>query len=118
MSLFAPDLCRSVSLDYAGPALAKGVAGLRFEGGPRMLDNGELDPANTCFCGGAGGDCVPGGVANVSACRYGAPAFVSFPHFYLADPSYRAAVSGMRPDADKHSFYIALEPVSSATTPP
>ncbi|KAK3923344.1 Protein peste [Frankliniella fusca] len=107
VSLFAPDLCRSVSLDYAGPMREAGVDGLRFEGGPLMLDNGALDAANECFCD---GECVAGGVANVSACRYGAPAFVSFPHFHLADPAYRAAVRGMRPRADRHSFFIALEP--------
>ncbi|XP_052122947.1 protein peste-like isoform X1 [Frankliniella occidentalis] len=107
VSLFAPDLCRSVSLDYAGAMREAGVDGLRFEGGPLMLDNGALDAANECFCD---GECVAGGVANVSACRYGAPAFVSFPHFHLADPAYRAAVRGMRPSADRHSFFIALEP--------
>ncbi|KAJ1519319.1 hypothetical protein ONE63_004618 [Megalurothrips usitatus] len=107
VSLFAPDLCRSVSLDFAGRMQEAGVDGLRFEGGPLMLDNGQLDADNACFCD---GQCVAGGVANVSACRYGAPAFVSFPHFHLADPAYRAAVGGMRPSADSHAFYIALEP--------
>lgn len=106
--VFVCVLRRSVSLDYVRRMREAGVDGLRYEGGPLMLDNGQLDGDNECFCG---GECVAGGVANVSACRYGAPAFVSFPHFHQADAAYREAVGGMAPSADRHSFYIALEPV-------
>jgi scavenger receptor class B, member 1 len=55
---------------------------------------------------------VPSGLFNVSSCRFGAPVFMSFPHFYNADPFYRQQVEGMTPEKDKHEFFIALEPVS------
>ena len=97
-----------MTLQYKRAAREANIDALRFEGGPLMLDNGQLEADNECYCD---GECVAGGVANVSSCRYGAPAFVSFPHFHLADPAYRAAVAGMRPSADQHAFYIALEPV-------
>lgn len=42
--------------------------------------------------------------------RFGAPAFVSFPHFYLADHSYRDGIVGMNPNRSKHEFSISLEP--------
>lgn len=41
----------------------------------------------------------------------GAPAFVSFPHFYAADPFLLKGVSGLNPDEKKHSFYMDLVPV-------
>lgn len=42
--------------------------------------------------------------------RFGAPAFISFPHFYLADPSYREPIEGMHPNKSKHEFFVSLEP--------
>lgn len=50
---------------------------------------------------------------NISACRYGTPVFMSFPHFYGADPYYLDAVEGLNPSQDKHGFHIVLEPVRS-----
>lgn len=64
---------------------------------------------NTCFCQ---GPCSYSGLMNVSACRYGAPAFVSLPHFLYGDPVLRQNLSGLRPDPEKHAFYFSVEPVS------
>lgn len=69
----------------------------------------SVSEENTCFCH---GECMWSGVMNVSACRFGSPAFLSLPHFLYADPALREAVEGMAPDPDKHSFYFAVEPVS------
>jgi len=44
--------------------------------------------------------------------RWGAPAFISFPHFFHADPSYRESVVGMQPNESKHQMFIDIEPVS------
>lgn len=41
--------------------------------------------------------------------RFGAPAFVSYPHFYLADPYYRDSIEGMKPNVREHQAFIALE---------
>lgn len=41
------------------------------------------------------------------------PVLLSFPHFYMGDPRLREAVLGMdEPDADRHEFYIDVQPVS------
>jgi len=41
------------------------------------------------------------------------PVLLSFPHFYMGDPRLREAVHGMdEPDADRHEFYIDVQPVS------
>lgn len=71
------------------------------------LLSGTLYPENTCFCG---GQCVPSGVMNVSSCRFGTPIFMSFPHFYQADPFYVNQVEGLNPNKDEHEFYMILEP--------
>lgn len=48
----------------------------------------------------------------MSDCRYGAPIFASFPHFYLANASYLNAVTGLSPNQSKHEFAISLEPIT------
>lgn len=67
-------------------------------------------PENKCYCG---GECVPSGVLNVTTCRMDSPIFLSLPHFYGADPYYINLVDGLKPEKEKHEFYITLEPVSS-----
>lgn len=73
----------------------------------RSVDNGTKYSEYSCF---SYGDSLPSGVMNVSACRYGAPVVVSFPHFHAADPYYLQFVDGLSPDEDKHQFYITMEP--------
>lgn len=42
------------------------------------------------------------------------PVLLSFPHFYMGDKKLRDAVLGMDPpEADKHEFYIDIQPVST-----
>ncbi|XP_034950867.1 protein croquemort-like [Chelonus insularis] len=62
-----------------------------------------------CYCN---GECSPMGVINITSCRYGAPGFVSLPHFHKADPIYREQISGMNPNDEDHSFYVTLEPTT------
>lgn len=50
------------------------------------------------------------GVFNASKCKFDTPAFVSFPHFYLADKSYTDVIDGMNPNKEDHEFSIAMEP--------
>ncbi|KAJ8898075.1 hypothetical protein PR048_003435 [Dryococelus australis] len=98
---------RSIWFDYAEDAEVDGLPAYRYSGGASIVDNGTLDSGNECYCGGR---CVPAGVLNVSSCRFGSPAFVSYPHFYLADPYYLDQVDGLHPQADKHRFDITIEP--------
>jgi len=109
VSVFSPEMCRSVLLEFEDEVDIHGVKTFKFSGGDRTVDNGTLFPENKCFCG---GDCVPSGLFNVSSCRFGTPVFMSFPHFYHADPSYLDQVVGMKPVKEKHQFFMSLEPVS------
>ncbi|KAL1463325.1 hypothetical protein WDU94_015085 [Cyamophila willieti] len=109
VTMFSPDLCRSISFDYSSEETIEDITGYRYIGSEYMVDNGTLDPSNLCFCN---GECVPSGVLNVTSCRFGAPAFVSYPHFFRADPYYASLVEGMMPKRSNHEFYLTLEPTT------
>lgn len=112
LDVFATDVCRSLPLAYDGDMEMLGLAGAKWIGDDRVFDNGLKYPDMACYCTGAEHVCpdLMPGVMNISDCRYGAPAFVSFPHFYLADQSYRSAVQGMAPNRSIHEFSISVEP--------
>ena len=51
---------------------------------------------------------------NVTRCKMDSPAFVSRPHFHLADPFYREQFQyGVRPRAGDHDSSFWVEPKSS-----
>lgn len=102
-------LFRSVKLTYTNTSTFQGLTGRKYIGDGMMLDNGENEPSRKCYC--PNGDCGPSGTLNISTCKFGAPAFVSMPHFYLADPSYTKNITGMDPDQSKHELSILIEPV-------
>jgi len=105
---------RYVTFRYKKEDEVQGIKGYRYEARSSMFDNGEEDSENSCFCS---GECAPPGAMNVSSCRLGAPAFVSFPHFYMADSVYRDSVIGMKPNPSRHGVHIVLEPVRVTKIP-
>ena len=109
ISLYVTDICRSLTLDFTGEVVNNGVTSYRFAGTERVFANATDNPDNWCFC--SGGNCNPSGVGNFSTCRFNMPIFVSYPHYYLADPYYADHVVGLNPQKDLHEFHIDLEPV-------
>lgn len=105
IKIFASDLCSVINLKADERVVVSNLTGVKFVGGADVFDN-----STTCYC--PEGKCPLSGVRDISACK-GAPAFISFPHFYLADPSYRNAVEGMYPDPEKHTFRMILEKVTA-----
>lgn len=115
VSMFPTDLCRSITLKYVGEASKHGIKGGKWIGDDRMFDNGIKYPSELCLCTADEEFCpsMPTGVANMSDCKFGAPAFVSFPHFYLADESFFNAVDGFTaPNKEDDEMYIILEPTT------
>lgn len=105
IKIFANDLCSVINLKAGDKEVVKNLTGVKFVAGEDVFSN-----TTACYC--PSGKCPLSGVRDISTCK-GAPAFVSFPHFYLADPSYRDAVVGMTPDPEKHSFRMTLEKVTA-----
>ncbi|XP_046460868.1 protein croquemort-like isoform X1 [Daphnia pulex] len=108
ISMYSSDLCRSITMDYTEDVEKNGVTFYRFAGTRKMFASVEEDPDNWCFC--SGGTCNPSGVTNSTTCRYGSPAFVSFPHYYEADTFFQNQVEGLNPQKDLHQFHVDLEP--------
>lgn len=96
-------------LENVGANIIHGVKGVKFEG-TKNLFNHTSNPEAQCYCSGNECEYKPG-VRNVTACVK-APVFVSFPHFYAADPSYLNGVTGLNPRAEKHKFHFTLQKVS------
>lgn len=111
-TVFATDVCRAVTIKYDSEYKAQGIKGYKWVGDESVFDNGVKYPEMGCYCSAAEESCpdlLPG-VFNASSCKFGAPAFVSFPHFYLAHENYQTAVDGMNPNKEDHEFSIAMEP--------
>uniref|UniRef100_A0A224XEZ7 Putative plasma membrane glycoprotein cd36 n=1 Tax=Panstrongylus lignarius TaxID=156445 RepID=A0A224XEZ7_9HEMI len=107
IGLFSGDLCRTINLDYEKDTSVNGIHGLKFTGGTDLVDSGLKDPGTACY---RNGEQTPLGLLNITECRHGAPIFVSYPHFYLADKEVQTQVGGMNPNKDKHSFDLSVEP--------
>lgn len=114
IEFFVTDMCRPVTLAYQQEHTLFGVTGSRWAGDNRVFDNGQDYPPNSCYCTGEKASCpdLLKGVHNMSDCRYGAPVFASFPHFYLADEAYVEAISGLSPNQTKHELSLSLEPTT------
>lgn len=111
ISLFMGDMCRTIPYDFEKEVEVHGITGFRYSAGDRAVDNGTKYPENLCYSVG-NKDQFPSGVMNISACRYSSPVFMSYPHFYGADPFYLDKIEGMNPSIEKHQSYFTLEPVS------
>lgn len=105
--MFVADLCRPLHMQYTSSGELEGLPYHTYAVNEMTFDNSSRYHDNSCFCN---GPCSWGGVMNVSACRFGAPAFVSLPHFLHADPALRRQVTGLQPNSDKHEFYFSIEP--------
>lgn len=81
-----------------------GIKGVEFGAGSDVFNS-------TCYCPSSG--CLLPGIRPLGLCGDNAlPIFISFPHFYLADESYRQSVVGMNPNRTLHEFKMILESVS------
>ncbi|XP_012263939.2 scavenger receptor class B member 1 [Athalia rosae] len=111
LKVFDKDLCRALPLVFKQEVTtAGGVPGFRFVPPADVFASPDRVPSQQCFCP-SGPPCAPEGTFNASLCQYDSPILLSFPHFYLADPALREAVTGISPpDAEKHQLYIDVQP--------
>lgn len=112
LSLFVPDICRTIELKYSEEYSKLGIDGYKWVADESVFDNGVKYPEMACYCNSAPDSCpdLASGVFNASKCKWDSPAFISFPHFYLADEIYLNDKVGMKPNKDIHEFSMAIEP--------
>jgi len=121
LDFYTPLMCRRIQLDFEKETSHLGLDSLRFIPSIKQLASPhDEDPdirneANSCYCV-EGFSCLKSGVFNMEPCKRkddlprGAPIALSYPHFYQADQSYHDAVVGLKPDKEKHQFYIDIAP--------
>ncbi|XP_075944137.1 lysosome membrane protein 2-like isoform X1 [Anarhichas minor] len=109
--IFTPDLCRSIHMEFEKDVEVKGIPAYRFTPPRSVFASKEENPANEGFCV-TPKECLGTGLLKVSPCRKGAPVVASFPHFYLADNKYVAAIEGMSPKRQHHQTFLDLNPTT------
>ncbi|KAM5192063.1 scavenger receptor class B member 1 isoform 2-T2 [Mantella aurantiaca] len=107
LEFYSPDACRSLKLVYEKEESYRGIPTYRYTAPNYLFANGSDYPPNEGFC-----PCTASGIMNVSSCRAGAEMFLSFPHFFNADPGFAKAVDGLNPSEDLHSLFLDLHPLT------
>ncbi|KAE8751623.1 hypothetical protein FOCC_FOCC001470 [Frankliniella occidentalis] len=110
--LFNAGICRRLALEFKGETtVMDGIPALRYGPPDNFFHNGLDNSDNACYRHSSFDSHLPSGVFNNSPCSYGSPTFLSFPHFYLGDPSLREVVDGIDPpDPEKHGMYFTVHP--------
>ncbi|CAL4075742.1 unnamed protein product [Meganyctiphanes norvegica] len=110
IQFYTSDLCMSPKLYFKEELRDKwGVRTYRYAADNHTFSNSSVVPENKCYC--VKGNCAPTGMLNAESCQVGAPAFVSYPHFYLADPIALTNLEGIKePDPNRDMFHIDMIP--------
>jgi len=108
--VFSKDVCRSLPFEFEKEIDLNGIPGYRFVPSENIFAKPTKNPYNKCFYDENEPYTTPHGLFNVSKCQHDTPLFISWPHFYQADPSLREKVVGLSPQKDKHEFYIDIQP--------
>lgn len=110
IQMYSNDLCRSLQFNFNNLSYPHGIRTHEYVADRLMFANGTENPENKCYNPPEVN--LPSGVFNTSVCRFGAPVFVSQPHFLLADPYYASLVDGLAPEPEKHRTFLQIEPES------
>ncbi|XP_017886881.1 scavenger receptor class B member 1 [Ceratina calcarata] len=105
------DLCRTLPLKYRGPTEKSGIKADLYTPPEGVFGRPKGNATeNECFCSDDMSTCPSDGLQNISPCQYSAPVYISFPHFYKADPNLLNAVHGLKPNVDIHETYFKIQP--------
>jgi len=132
ISYFTPDLCRPIFFNFKEKTEVSGIHGYKYWLDSMFIGNSTTNATNTCY--NSQPDLVIrypyqyenftllnetvnmpliDGLLNVSACKFDSAAYVSFPHYYLADPILLEQFderSDLNPNEDEHSSYLSIMP--------
>ena len=108
--VFNNDLCRTLELTPFGQKeKVGGTEGSVYIVDETFFANSTINPENKCFETKE----IPSGMFDASLCRFGAPIFMSQPHFYQADPYYQTFLaSPLKPNKSLHETKFVFETVS------
>ncbi|XP_018567424.1 scavenger receptor class B member 1-like isoform X2 [Anoplophora glabripennis] len=99
-------LCKVGNLYYSRDVKLYGVDAFRYDLTPSTFD--RTNPSyDDCY---KGTPALPNGLSDAAPCYFGVPLAASFPHFLHGDDVIRTYVEGMKPDMEKHSSFVIVEP--------
>ncbi|TNN55536.1 Lysosome membrane protein 2 [Liparis tanakae] len=101
----------SIHMEFEKDVEVKGIPAYRFTPPRSVFASKEENPANEGFCV-SPKECLGTGLLKVSPCRKGAPVVASFPHFYLGENKYAAAIGGLSPKREHHQTFLDLNPTT------
>ena len=130
ISYFTPDLCRPISFKFKEKTKVSGISGYKYWLEEGFMANSTYNQTNWCYnsepdlvpdyydqdarpMGDVPNMHLPNGLLNVSKCKYDSSAYVSFPHFYMADPILLEQFheeSDLNPNEADHSSYLSIMP--------
>ncbi|XP_060656552.1 lysosome membrane protein 2 isoform X2 [Drosophila nasuta] len=106
--IYDKDLCRIIPLKYVESVEKDGLKADLFRLPNNSYGDSANNPENKCYDA-SDYDAVRG-LQNISPCQYGAPVYISNPHFYESDPELLDAVEGLQPEREKHETYFKIQP--------
>lgn len=131
ISLFIPDLCRTIKLFYNGSYYYRELLVDRYvaneftyvystEDDTKLADNArKLVDSNKCYCvyneNTRTTSCPPNGLMDLFNCRKGSPISISFPHFLYSTedkslaPNLKQFGDNVKANKSEHEFFIDLE---------
>lgn len=112
--VYDKDLCRVWPLRYRKEVVENGIPAGYYTPDDNIFETSDKNEDNVCFCQGPE-ECPPKGLQNISPCQFDAPVYLSFPHFYQADPELLDTVEGLTPDKEKHETYFKIQPKLGVT---
>ena len=117
LDIFAPDLCRTLSIEFIKTTSIRSIELYRFGISSSFFKPIDYNDETKCYCVKRSHEakkfCKLSGIVDVSSCRK-KPVVLSTPHFFNGDPLLRQAVDGLSPSAANHDTYIDIEPMTGA----
>ncbi|XP_054085205.1 lysosome membrane protein 2 isoform X2 [Zeugodacus cucurbitae] len=105
--VYDKDLCRVIPLQYQRGVQKDGIGADLYILPENTYGDSSNNPENECF---DTNDYEPiKGLQNISPCQYGAPVYISNPHFYQANESLLHSVEGLKPNKDEHETYFKIQ---------
>lgn len=106
--VYDKDLCRILPLQYTKEVYKDGIQTGLYTPPISTFECADINHDNRCYCDGE--KCPPKGLQNISPCQYNAPVYLSYPHFYEAEPSLLDGFEGLKPEKKKHATYFLIQP--------
>ncbi|XP_020814473.1 lysosome membrane protein 2-like isoform X1 [Drosophila serrata] len=106
--IYDKDLCRIIPLKYVKSLEKDGIAADLFRLPNNSYGDSAHNPENKCYD--SNDYEAVQGLQNISPCQYGAPVYISNPHFFESHPDLLNSVEGLKPEREKHETYFKIQP--------